>query len=689
MTPEREIFWKISEAWLFYVVAALALCVFVAGVAAHLSVWLKSVPKGKVAFSGQALKRTILDVFLGLRVLKGEVAAGIMHALIFWGFVILTVGTTLLLIHEHLVVYLVGKSHIVFELSMEIGGLVLLAGIIWALVRRYIQRVSRLERAVEDAVVPLWLLLVVGSGFVLEGVRLASQQPPWDHWSFAGSWAASLVASSTAQSTYPYLWWGHALLSLGFIAVIPFTKLFHVLGAPAAYYFHHSTEGFRETCAPSQELGETQLNLDEAALEVDEAALDFGETPLVLGDVAFYDACMRCGRCVQACPSTGAGEPFSPRDFIQATLHALWQEHSSVGDIRFLTKDQDYAIDTLVPWYCTTCAACLEVCPVYGATFEAVSKKRGILILEGTGVPDLMNQSLERLFNYENPWVASKRERVAWAKDLDIPALTRGGREVELCYFVGCTTSFDARAQGIARSLSSILKQAGVSFGILGEKEPCCGDIARVVGEVGLFQEKMENCLALFDDYGIEEVVTSSPHCFHTFLNEYPERGFGVKHYALALRELIAAGKIKFEKPVNLTVTYHDPCYLGRHNRIFQEPRDVIRSIPGIKLIEMRNYGPDSLCCGGGGGRVWQGPEVRGEARMGEIRIREAHETGAEILVTACPLCLIMLEDALKTLGLDRELKIMDLNELVLSALKQEANPMGQSVPPADHPVHP
>jgi len=680
MTPEREIFWMISEAWLFYAVAALALCVFVVGVAAHLSVWLKSVPKSKVPFSGQALKRTILDVFLGLRVLKGEVAAGIMHALIFWGFVILTVGTTLLLVHEHLVAYLVGKSHIVFELSMEIGGLALLAGIIWALVRRYVQRVSRLERVAEDAVVPLWLLLVVGSGFVLEGVRLASQQPPWDHWSFAGSWAASLVSISTAQSTYPYLWWGHALLSLGFIAVIPFTKLFHLLGAPAAYYFHHSAEGFRQTSAPSQELGEAPLDLDEAALSL-------GETPLVLGDVAFYDACMRCGRCVQACPSTGAGEPFSTRDFIQAALHALWQEHSSVGDIRFLTKD--HPIDTLVPWYCTTCAACLEVCPVYGATFEAVSKKRAMLILEGTGVPDLMNQSLERLFNYENPWIASKRERSAWAEGLDIPALTRGEKEGQLCYFVGCTTSFDARAQEIAKSFSRILKHAGVSFGILGQKEPCCGDIARVVGEVGLFQEEMENCLSLFDDYGIEEVVTSSPHCFHTFLNEYSERRFGVRHYALVLRELIADGRITFKKPVNLTVTYHDPCYLGRHNRIFEEPRKVIRAIPGVQLIEMRHYGPDSLCCGGGGGRVWQGPEVRGEARMGEIRIKEAHETGAEILVTACPLCLTMLEDALKTLGLDRELKIMDLNELVFAALKQEANPVGQSVLPADHPVHP
>jgi Fe-S oxidoreductase/nitrate reductase gamma subunit len=676
MTPGRELFWKIGEPWLFYLLAGFAVCLFLAGVAAHLSMWLKSAPKAKVGFSGQALKRTISDVFLGLRVLKGEVSAGIMHAFIFWGFVILTIGTTLLLIHEHLFPYLVGETHLVFELSMEIGGLILFAGILWALVRRYVQRVPRLEHRVEDAVVPLWLLLIAGSGFVLEGVRLASQKPAWGHWSFAGSWVASLFSNSTALSTYSYLWWGHALLSLGFIAVIPFTKLFHVLGAPAVYYLHHSAEGSNVPSPSFQEPVEAPLNLDEAVAAADDGALGFGETPLTLGDVAFYDACMRCGRCVKACPSAGAGETFAPRDFIQATLHALWQKHSSVGDIRFLTKDQP--IGNEVPWNCTTCAACLEVCPVYGAAFEAVLKKRTDLVMEGTGVPDLMNQTLERLFNYENPWVSSKREKAAWTKDLDIPSLPKGGNEGQLCYFVGCTTSIDARAQGIAKSFSSILKHAGVSFGILGEKEPCCGDIARVAGEVGLFEEKKMNSMDLFGQYEIKDVVTSSPHCFHAFLNEYPqERGFEVRHYSLLLRELVGDGRLKFKKNGKLRVTYHDPCYLGRHNRIFDEPREVIRSIPGITLVEMGHHGPDSLCCGAGGGRMWQGKELEGQARMSEIRMKEARATGAEVLITACPLCLIMLEDALKTLGYEKELKVMDLNELVSSSLEQAEEPRG------------
>ena len=672
MTPERELFWKIGAGWLFYVLAAVAMGLLVIGVAAHVRVWMKSAPKGKVAFSGEALKQTISDVVLGLRVLKGEVRAGIMHALIFWGFVILTIGTTIIMIHEHLLSFLAGRSHLLFEISMEIGGLILLAGILWALVRRYLQRVSRLERSLEDAVVSLWLLTVVCSGFVLEGVRLASQKPAWAQWSFVGAWAAGFVSPGTAEATYPYLWWGHALLSLGFIAVIPFTKLFHVLGAPATYYLHHASD-LPAAPVPSpvaQEVEEAATETDDVAPSADEGSLDFLDMPLKLGDVVFYDSCMRCGRCVQACPSAGAGEAFAPRDFIQATIRGLWQEHSPVGDIRFLTKDP--LIDPKAPWNCTTCAACLEVCPVYGATFEAVLRKRGLLIQEGTGVPDLMNQTLERLFNYENPWVSSKREKAVWTKGLDIPALAKGGKTAALCYFVGCTTSIDARAQAIAKSFSSILKHAGVNFGILGEKEPCCGDIARVVGEVGLFEEKKMNCMDLFGQYDIKDVVTSSPHCFHAFLNEYPqEKGFGVRHYSLLLRELVGDGRLKFKKNGSLRVTYHDPCFLGRHNRIFDEPREVIRSIPGTTLIEMVHHGPDSLCCGAGGGRMWQGKELDGKARMSEIRVREAHATGAEVLITACPLCLIMLEDALKTLGFEKEMKVMDLNEVVLQSLEK------------------
>ena len=235
---------------------------------------------------------------------------------------------------------------------------------------------------------------------------------------------------------------------------------------------------------------------------------------------------------------------------------------------------------------------------------------------------------------------------------------------------MGCTTSFDDTAQRIARSFSAVLDAAGVDFGILGKKEPCCGDIGRRVGELGLFEEQKEGCEKLFEKYDITEIVTSSPHCFHTFKNEYPDAEIRARHYTLMLRELIAEGKVSFKKGLEAKVTYHDPCYLGRHNRIFDEPRNIIRSIPGINLVEMPNHGENSLCCGGGGGRMWQ--DLQGDVKMSEVRIREAEATGAEIVITACPLCLIMLEDARKAAGFKEPFRVMDLNELVLQALEEK-----------------
>jgi Fe-S oxidoreductase/nitrate reductase gamma subunit len=642
MTPYRIIFWQIENAWIFYVLAGFATVLFLAGVAAHVRVWKKNAGSLEVPFSKDALKTMILDTFLGRRVLQGEIAAGIMHLFLFWGFLSLAIGTFLLSIHHWIFSFLVGTAYLIFSLCMEVGGLMLLAGLIWALIRRYIQRVPRLERRLEDALVPAWLLVAALSGFLLEGLRLASQKPAWGDWSFVGWWAGTLFTVSTADALYPYIWWGHMLLSLGFIAVIPFTKLFHIVGAPASIYF--------------------QAFPKPATLDIEEGAGGFD-----LSNSVFFDACMRCGRCVTVCPSAGAGEPFAPRDFVQAMRQALWHQHSPLGDIRFLSRGEESEVDDKY-WYCTTCRACLEVCPVYGATFEAAIKKRVLAVEEGTKVPVLMNQTLEKLFKYDNPWEASKKRRGAWAEGLDLPDLSKKSTKADLCYFVGCTTSFDDTAQGIALSFSKILKSAGVNFGIFGKKEPCCGDIARRTGELGLFEEQMEKSLDLFDKHGITDVVTSSPHCFHTFRNEYPEGSFRARHYTLVLRELIADGKLRFKKGVEATVTYHDPCYLGRYNRIFDEPREIIRSIPGVNLVEMAHYGADSLCCGGGGGRMWQ--ELDGEVKMSYVRIKEAEATGAQILVTACPLCRIMLEDARKIAGLNESLRVMDLNELVLQALE-------------------
>ena len=656
MTPYRDMFWQIEQIWIFYTLVVLVTALFLFGIGSYLQVWKKNAGALALPFSKDSFKRAVMDTILGRRLLRGHLAAGVMHLLIFWGFLTLFMGTSLLFVHDYLFSFLTGTPYLIYSLAMEIGGLMLITGILWALIRRYFQRVPRLERRLEDALVPLWLLLVGLSGFTVEGLRLSSQQPAWASWSFVGGWMGMMVSPESAGSLYPYLWWGHALLSLGLMAIIPYTKLFHILAAPAAIY----AQSTRKPVTFGMD-----VDMDGALDGGDEDADEFGKFDL--GDSIFFDACMRCGRCVKACPSTGAGEPFAPRGFVQAVRRTIWQDNFRWEDIRILGGEDDIQVDEKL-WYCTTCRACLEVCPVYGAPFEAVMKKRIDAVEEGTNVPALMNQTLEKIFKYDNPWEPSKSNRGAWAEDLDLINLTKRGAQADFCYFVGCTTSFDDTARGIARSFSRILQSAGVSFGVLGKKEPCCGDIARHSGEVGLFMEQTEKCLDLFASYDITEVVTSSPHCYHTFRNEYPEAPFTARHYTLVLRDLIAAGKLTFKSRPATTVTYHDPCYLGRYNQIYDEPRQIIRAIPGIRLVEMTHHRADSLCCGGGGGRMWQ--DIKAEVKMSEVRIREAEATGARMLVTACPLCRIMLEDARKSLGLTEKLQVMDLNELVLQAME-------------------
>jgi len=662
MIPSRTSYWLIQHSWVFYLLAALAVAIFLFGLVIHVSVWIKGIKRQKIPFSWRGISNFFLDGVFGRRIFRGDIAAGTMHILILWGFLGLFVGTVLISVDYWLFHFLSGSVYILYSTCLEVVGLMLLIGIVWALIRRYLQCVPRLENRIEDLTVIILLFVVALSGFVVEGIRLAAQRPEWGTWSFAGYWMSLLFTKQqSAQSMYPYLWWVHALLSLGLIAYIPFCKLFHILAAPASIYLENQ---------PLQ------------AIPVETRSPD--DEVFSYRDMIFFDACTRCGRCVEVCPSTGAGEPFSPRDFIVWTRNNLLMKHHPLNHVAWFkdwinhrdTKKQGFEPQKI--WYCTTCRACLDVCPVYVATLDSIRQARSKLVEEGTQVPQLLTQSLKNLYKYNNPWEATKKKRAQWSGALEIPDISESEEMKGLCYFVGCTTSMDIRAQELARSFSLILKHARAPFSTLGKKEPCCGDIARRVGEDGLFEKQMEDCVELFQHYEINDIVTSSPHCFHTFRNEYPtfqalkppddQVEFRVRHYTQLLRDFVASGSLKFERPLNIKVTYHDPCYLGRHNQIFNAPREVIGAIPGVQMVEMAHNGANSLCCGGGGDRIWQ-EDLDMDVKMSEIRIKEAKDTGAEIIITACPLCLIMLEDARKTTGMEDSLQVMDLNELVVMAL--------------------
>ena len=329
-------------------------------------------------------------------------------------------------------------------------------------------------------------------------------------------------------------------------------------------------------------------------------------------------------------------------------------------------------------WDCTSCFTCVERCPKDVRPAELIIGLRGELV-EGGRIPETIGAALMGVFRQGNPTGMAREDRAAWADGGDPGDRSGRGRiEVkaaqegcEVLFFVGCTPAYDLRAQSSTRALARALKAAGVDFGTLGTDESCCGNEVRRMGEVGLFEMLVEENGELIRSVGASRMVTISPHCFNTFKNEYGLDEMEVLHYTQLVAELIEQGRLKFSKEVNKTVTYHDPCFLGKQNHVYDEPRAILKAIPGLKLVEMDRSRERSLCCEGGGGRMWaEGTNL--EERLAFQRVHEAAETGAEILAVACPFCLLTLEDAVKVQGLDSRLQVMDVMELVDLASGEE-----------------
>jgi len=660
MPITRIHFWGIDAIALFYVLAVISTFIFLFGIYFHISVWLAGAKRERLNLSTEGIVNLIKDGIFGRRIFKGDIFAGLMHVFIMWGFIGLFLGTVLSTTDYWLIHYLSGNTYLIYSFCLEILGIMLILGLLMALVRRYVTKLTRLDSRPQDLWILVLLLAAVLTGFMVEGVRLAINMPEWEAWSFVGVIFSSLAPSKVqADALYPIIWWLHILVSLFLIAYFPFSKLFHSLAAPVNIYL-----------APQPV---PVVSAEEKTSE----GLEFS-----FRDMINFSACTRCGRCNEVCPSASAMEPFSPREFISQAKEFTSVKFNPLSRVKWFREGLLRSISTKPEisteqiWYCTTCRACLEVCPVYIGALEPIRRVRTAEIEEGSRVSPLLTKSLETLYMFNNPWERSKKKRSEWPEGLAVPDITEGAK-ADLCYFVGCTTSFDTRAQKLARAFVKIMTHAGISFGVLGQKETCCGDIARRVGEEGLFDEQVKKTTDLFKQYNITDLVTSSPHCFNLFKNEYPayqelktpDKGtsFRAMHYTQVLEELMDGGLIKPLKPLNIRVTYHDPCYLGRYNHIYETPRKIIKSIPGISLVEMAHSGSDSLCCGGGGGRMWQ--ELEDEKKLSEVRIREAVDTGADAVITACPYCLIMLEDARKTAGFEGRLRVMDLNELLAESL--------------------
>jgi Fe-S oxidoreductase len=353
--------------------------------------------------------------------------------------------------------------------------------------------------------------------------------------------------------------------------------------------------------------------------------------------------CIQCGKCTGGCPVAR-----------KTTLNIR-------SLIYHMLVDPEMNVDAHPElWDCTCCFTCVERCLKDVEPAELVIALRGQLVESGR-IPDTIGTALMAIFRQGNPVGIAREDRAAWAGELEIKAAQEG---CETLYFVGCIPSYDQRAQSVARALAQALTAAGVDFGTLGTDESCCGNEVRRMGESGLFEMLVEENSELIHSTGVSRIVTTSPHCFNTFKNEYGLDGIETLHYTQFIAKLIEEEKLRFSDKVEKTVTYHDPCFLGKQNHIFDEPRAILQAIPGVKLVEMDRSRERSLCCEGGGGRMWsEGTNL--EERLAFQRVQEAADIGAEILAVACPFCLLTLEDAVKVQGLEERLKVMDIMELV------------------------
>jgi len=355
--------------------------------------------------------------------------------------------------------------------------------------------------------------------------------------------------------------------------------------------------------------------------------------------------CIQCGVCTGGCPVSRKAN---------LNIRKYMREVAVTGKLTIHPQNE--------LWSCTTCSTCEIRCPKGLSPYEFLIDIRSVAVEEGKVAPTIRD-ALESIFKNGNPWGRIRSKRSEWTQGLDVKHISEGA---EILYFVGCTPAYDPRVQEVAKSLVKCFNNAEVNFGILGDEENCCGGEVYGMGEKGLFEFLVEENMKLFNKYGVKRVVTSCPHSYHSFKNRYKQTGFEVQHHSQLLASLIENGKLTFSREINKKVIYHDPCFLGKQNGVYDEPRKVIESIPGVKLVEFDRSRERSLCCEGGGGRMWI--DIPGE-RLAEVRVRDAVEAGAEVLATACPFCLLTLEDAVKTAGFEGKIQIMDIAELLSQAI--------------------
>ena len=601
------------------------------------------------------------------RLIKKDFWPGLLHAFIFWGFCIValqTIYSFALGFDAHFTFPFVPEwLWNAYRLLKDFIELLVITGVVYFLYRRLFSKPSRVTLSTEGVIILAFILALMLTDFVNDGVHFVRDgfpdSPLWGPVSFYVGLSLKNISPKTLNVMAAISYFLHIGVVLVFLNFLPYGKHFHVITA--------LPNVFLKNLKPYGALNPINLGDPNATIFGVEKLNEF-----TWKDILDVYSCTECGRCTVQCPAYNTGKPLDPKeinillkDYMAANLNGLTSSKA---------EDKEKALTPLVPevihpdilWACTTCRACEEACPVFIEFVERIVDMRRNLVLMKGDFPEEAQVSLRNIENNGNPWGIGFDERAAWAKGLGIPSLAEKN-EVDVLYWVGCAGSFDDRNKKVSSALVKILREAGVSFAILGPEETCTGDPARRIGNEYLFQTLAKQNIETMNKYKFKTVLAQCPHCFNTIKNEYPQFGcnYEVMHHTDYIARLIEQGRVKPIKELKQTLTYHDSCYLGRYNEIYDAPRKILQSIPGVKYKEVELSKETGRCCGAGGGRMWM--EERIGTRVNHKRLEDLQTVQPEIIASACPFCKVMLTDATKDKNVD--IPVKDVAEILAESL--------------------